>query len=472
MKLTYKANLFDPIHDVWEKIQYKNINTFNELNQIIQENKIITQFNSNVNMGLFHALTQYENMNMCLCMGKTKQESFDYYKQHLMSDYSLYGIKSFTFSYTMMVKIFYQILYFRKLHQNQDQDQDHEKEGKNLKNIQPHLESESYIKQYLQENFPNICENNTTQLQVLVLVSKKTKLIVQNKFGVIHHYEGIIMPLDINEKYMLCGIFFCDQSLKFLEKQNLTNFFSFMKSRMMFETFECFIRKNIPIEYRHSFMVNSSSLLYLLGAREANDVDCYIHTIPEELVSVVNRQHDSGELDFLDYKIKNTENWPCYWNKWLDIWASSCGARYFEEILAHDHYHFYFLGVKLISLDCDIQRRLKRLRPASFADLMMLKERFHVNITMPSIPEKENVYRKRDNLSIDKIVDYEKRGIPYDESTSEFILEKDIDLHRFKGTINHYLRERYHYEKKNEHDFSPKKVKIRITPTKKKNETK
>ena len=460
MKLTCKANLFYPIRDVWEKIQYKNITTFNELNQIIQENKIITQFNSNVNMGLFHALTQYENMNVCLCVGKTKQESYDYYKQHLLNEYSLYGIKSFTFSYIMMVKIFYQILYFQKV----NQEQDHEKEDEHSKNTPQQLESETYMKHYLQENFPNICENSNTQLQVLILVSKKTKLVIHNKFGVSHHYEGILMPQDVNEKYMFCGLFFCDQSLKFLEKQHLTNFFSFMKSRRMFETFECFIRKNIPIEYRHSFMVNSSSLLYLLGAREANDIDCYIHTIPEELVSVVNGQHKSGELDFLDYKIKNTEMWPCYWNKWLDIWASSCGARYFEEILAHDHYHFYFLGVKLISLECDIQRRLKRLRPASFADLMMLKDRFHINITIPPIPEKENVYRKREDLSLDKIIDYEKRGIPYDESTSEFILEKDIDLHRFKGTMNHYLRERYHYEKKNEHNFSPKKVKIKINP--------
>ena len=460
MKLTCKANLFHPIRDVWEKIQYKNITTFNELNQIIQENKIITQFNSNVNMGLFHALTQYENMNVCLCIGKTKQESYDYYKQHLLNDYSLYGIKSFTFSYIMMIKIFYQILYFQK----ENQDKDHEKEYEHSKNTLHQLENESYIMSYLQENFRNICENSNTQLQILILVSKKTKLVVHNKFGVSHHYEGIVMPHDVNEKYMLCGLFFCDQSLKFLEKQNLTNFFSFMKSRMMFETFECFIRKNIPIEYRHSFMVNSSSLLYLLGAREANDIDCYIHTIPEELVSVVNGQKESGELDFLDYKIKNTENWPCYWNKWLDIWASSCGARYFEEILACDHYHFYFLGVKLISLECDIQRRLKRLRPASFADLMMLKDRFHLNITIPPIPEKENVYRKREDLSLDKIYDYEKRGIPYDESTSEFILEKDIDLHKFKGTINHYLRERYNYEKKNEHNFSHKKVKIKINP--------
>lgn len=456
MKLTCKANLFHPIRDVWEKIQYKNINTFNELNQIIQENKIITQYNSNVNMGLFHAITQYENMNICLCIGKSKQESYDYYKNHLINNYSLYGIKSFTFSFTMMIKIFYQILYFRKFHTN------YEKESEKLKKTHNELESESYIMQYFQENFPNICENSDTQLQILILVSKKAKLIIHNKFGLNHHYEGIIMPLDINEKYMLCGLFLCDQSLKFLEKQNLTNFFSFMKSRMMFETFECFIRKNIPIEYRHSFMVNSSSLLYLLGAREANDIDCYIHTIPEELVSIVNRQHESGELDFLDYRIKNTNNWPYYWNKWLDTWASCCGARYFEEILAFDHYHFYFLGVKLISLDCDIQRRLKRLRPASFADLMMLKDRFHLNITIPSIPEKENIYRKRDDLSLDKIHDYEKRGIPYDENTSEFILEKEIDLNKFKGTINHYLRERYNYEKKNEYNFSPKKVKIKI----------
>ena len=103
------------------------------------------------------------------------------------------------------------------------------------------------------------------------------------------------------------------------------------------------------------------------------------------------------------------------------------------------------------------------------AGLVIIKLSLFVAVFFKILPALNRVIAAKQRVvyslvSLDKIYDYEKRGIPYDESTSEFILEKDIDLHRFKGTMNHYLRERYHYEKKNEHNFSPKKVKIKINP--------
>ena len=88
-KLSKKENLFNPLRNIWDEIPYKNISTFNDLNKILNENKVITSgFNNNINMGLFHSITQYSNMNLCLCISMNKKDSFDFYTQKLKNNYS------------------------------------------------------------------------------------------------------------------------------------------------------------------------------------------------------------------------------------------------------------------------------------------------------------------------------------------------------------------------------------------------
>jgi hypothetical protein len=189
-------------------------------------------------------------------------------------------------------------------------------------------------------------------------------------------------------------------------------------------------------------MLYSSSVLYLLGHRNINDVDLYIHNIPNELIEKT-KELKNEEYKFIEYHIKNTELWPKYWDTWLDEWAKLCGAKYFEEILGNPKYHFYFLGVKIISLECDIVRRIKRNRPRAIADLISLRKRYHLNIDIPSIPEKSLKYESSTDKSDEEIRDLVNKGAVLNKGNSEIVIEYNTDIDKFINTVIYALKLNY-----------------------------
>jgi hypothetical protein len=193
-------------------------------------------------------------------------------------------------------------------------------------------------------------------------------------------------------------------------------------------------------------MLYSSIVLYLLGHRAINDIDLYVHTIPDDLNDKLKLFDESKNinLDFkLDFKVKNTDNWPNYWNTWLDEWAQKCGAKYFEEILGNPKYHFYFLGVKIISLHCDITRRLLRNRPRAVADLIALRKRYPININIPSIPQKYTEYVSISDKKEEEIKEFIKDGFKLNNENKELLIEHETDIPKFINTVIYALRERY-----------------------------
>lgn len=422
MKLHKKAELFQPIREIWDNLNYKDISTYEELNLLLNENKIITKFNSKIDNGLFHSITNYENMNICLCFGLDKNQSYDYYLQNLKDNYSLYGIKSLEMKEELIIKLIYQLYYFRTSFQNKE-------------SLEEYINNKLNYLYEISDNIP---------LNILIMVSKKPELKIINESV---QDKVIYMPLNSNEKYMATSLFFCNKSIEFLKLQDLDKYFSssFNDSKINFEKYETFLRTNIDIKHRSSFMLYSSVVLYLLGARKANDIDLYIHNVPGEIQDKLKIFKES-EFDFIDYSIKGTEKWPIHWDVWLDEWAKLANAKYFEEILGNDKYHFYFLGVKIISLECDIVRRIKRMRPAAMADLTILKERYSIPISIPSIPHTIIKYVKMEELTEKEIKNYQEKNIPYDEKLREYSIETKNDKTRFTNIMNNYLKERYNYE--------------------------
>jgi len=422
MKLNKKTELFQPIRDIWDNLNYKDISTFEELNLLLNENKIITKFNSKIDNGLFHSITNYDNMNICLCWGLNKKESYDYYVHNLQDNYSLYGIKSLEIKEDLIIKLIYQLYYFRTSFQNKQS-----------------------LKEYISNHLTYLSEIGiNVSLNILIMVSKKQDLkIINDTF----QDKVIYMPLNSNEKYIATSLFFCNKSYEFLKLQNLDTYFSpnFNDSKLHFEKYETFLRTNIDIKHRSSFMLYSSIILYLLGARKANDLDLYIHNVPSEIQDKL-KIFKEAEFDFIDYSIKGTEKWPIHWDVWLDEWAKLANAKYFEEILGNDKYHFYFLGVKIISLECDIVRRIKRMRPAAMADLTILKERYSLPISIPAIPNTIIKYVKMEELTEKEIINYHEKNIPYNEELREYLIETKNDKTRFTNIMNNYLKDRYNYE--------------------------
>jgi len=247
------------------------------------------------------------------------------------------------------------------------------------------------------------------------------------------------------KKIDTASLFYCDQSLEFTKQQDLKKLLSssFSENLKVFHDIKKFIQTMDDIT-QQKIMLYSSMVLFLLGLRINNDIDVYIHTIDNENKMKISDYFNSKEN--IDYSIKGTQKWPTHWDEWLDEWANKCGASYFEEILGFQDYHYYFCGIKIISLDVDIQRRIVRERPASYTDLIMINKKLDKNITLPKIPLKNIRYLKLDQLKEDEKEKYRISNHEYDSEKREYKIETKIDKSKFVNTILNYLKHRYETE--------------------------
>ena len=445
-----------PIEEVWKNLNYKNIEAKNKLNLIINNKKLIHKFDDDIDNSILYALKYYDNLNLFVLFGKNKDEAFKYYQEHYINDYHIYGIKYMKLKSTLLNKIMYQLLFGRMI----------------IKNKQD-------MTSYLEKNCKFINSFNKEFIDITILLVCKKNLNKKYPNDDVHENDLYIYIPNTKETIWNCAsLFFCNSSLKFLEKQNFDYFLinDMEKSKKMFLKYRKWLN-NIDYKYQSQFMLFSSIVLYLLGHRAINDIDLYVHKIPDTIFDKTNEFKNNEEYKFIEYNIKNTHIWPDYWDNWLDVWAQKCGAKYFEEILGNPKYHFYFLGVKVISLECDIVRRIERNRPRAIADLIALRKRYHLNIDIPPIPEKLTKYFSLKDKSPEDISKLINEGGVINEENKEISLEYNSDINKFIGTIIYALQLRYrmvftideikqelnmYTEKKIKNNFSQEKVKIVI----------
>ena len=443
-----------PIEEVWKNLNYKNIEAKNKLNLIINNKKLIHKFDDDIDNSILYALKYYDNLNLFVLFGKNKDEAFKYYQEYYINDYHIYGIKYMKIKSTLLNKIMYQLLFGRMI----------------IKNKQD-------MTSYLEKNCKFINSFNKEFIDITILLVCKKNLNKKYPNDDVHETDLYIYIPNTKETIWNCAsLFFCNSSLKFLEKQNFDYFLinDMEKSKKMFLKYRKWLN-NINYKYQSQFMLFSSIVLYLLGHRAINDIDLYVHKIPDDIFDKTNEFKNNEEYKFIEYNIKNTHIWPDYWDNWLDVWAQKCGAKYFEEILGNPKYHFYFIGVKVISLECDIVRRIERNRPRAIADLIALRKRYHLNIDIPPIPEKLIKYFSLKDKSPEDISKLINEGGVINEENKEISLEYNSDINKFIGTIIYALQLRYrmvftideikqelnmYTEKKIKNNFSQEKVKI------------
>lgn len=423
MILTKFEDIVTPILEVWDKLKYKNIDAKNKFNLIINNKKLIHNFDDDIDNFILHALNYYDNLNLFVVFGKNKNDAYKYYTENYQSDYSLYGIKYMKTETSLILKIMYQLLFSRMI-----------------------IKTKNDLNDYLKEYYTYLHNFDKEYIDITVLfVCKKDLKKKYPNDDVINNNFLIYIPNTKETIWNTACVFFCKSTLDFLEKQNFDYFLvkDLEKSKKMFLKYRKWLNLNVECKNQQQFMLFSSVVLYLLGHRSMNDLDLYIHTIPDELFEKTKELKNNEEYSFIEYKIKNTENWPNYWDSWLDIWAQKCGAKYFEEILGNPKYHFYFLGVKIISLDCDIVRRLERNRPRAVADLIALRKRYYYKINIPPIPTKLTKYVSiidKSDSEINKLI--EMGGI-LNEKNKEICINYDSDIDKFIGTIIYALQTRY-----------------------------
>jgi hypothetical protein len=307
------------------------------------------------------------------------------------------------------------------------------------------IKSKKDIENYLQENFKYLIGYEYENIDITILVIRKRNIHKKylNK-DINEENYCVFIPNTKEQIKNTTSIFFNETTIKFLENQNFEYFLSkdYDISKKLFLKYKKWLMFNLNFIEQQQFMLYSSVVLFLLGNRNMNDLDLYIHNVEENILEKI-KDFDNNEEYNIDYHAKNTSTWPLHWNTWLDEWAVKCGAKYFEELLGNPKYYFYFLGVKIISIDCDIVRRIERKRPKAYADLIALNKRYHFNIKYEPIPNKYIKY-----ISLKNISDHEKnillkKGGELNEVNNEIILYNDLNLNKFIEVIIKTLLDRY-----------------------------
>lgn len=411
--LQNKQELFQPIKEYWEYVGCKDIKVFDETNQLLQANKLINKYNKFIDNACYHTINYFDNINLLMCINLSKKQSFEYYQNKLQYDFRLYGIKTINIPFDLLPKILYQIQY-------------------------QHITNYYELMNEITKDYPFFEKYNKEDISVniLMLVNKSNmNLVLENE------EEGIIIYSNTKyKKKIISSIFYNENSLKFIEMQNIQKLLSndFKDNLKEFHNIKEEILKYSYFT-QENIMVCSSSILMLLGLRKNNDIDLYIDVVKEK-EEIFNK---FSKINNIDFKIKNTDTWPTYWNKWLDEWAQICGAKYFEEIVGLQDYHFYYCGIKFMGLNVDIQRRIKRNRPAALTDLMMLNRIYNLNITIPKIPD---IYYEFKNVEFltekekDKLLE---EGAIYDADTREYKIEKKTNHSIYMKRMQDYFKNRY-----------------------------
>jgi len=229
-------------------------------------------------------------------------------------------------------------------------------------------------------------------------------------------YDYLHVSDNNNQAYEYSGIFFHENSLKFLKKQKSWRLLEMIKSKMLFNKI-----KNFMYEYSQNelekLMIFSSGVLFTYGIREARDLDCILlenNNIKPELIDQLNKTD-------MDISYKGTKEWSDKWVDELNKRAIIFGAKDYNDLVINPRFYYYFMGLKIIRLKCDLLLRFRRGRPAQMTDLLVIRQMFNFGYKL-KIPETTTEYNES------KMID----------------ITKPVNKNKYLETIHTYLKTRYY----------------------------
>ena len=420
--LEKKQELFKPVKELWGEIGCKDISVFNETNKILNEDKLINTYNNYVDSACYHSINYYDNIKLLLLVNLSKKKAYNYYVNNLKQTHIIYGIKTIDVKFDLLDKILYQVKY-----QNID----------NYENLLSQISKDYPF--YDKYNLEYI------EINIVMLVDKKKDIIILPELK-----NSIVFYTNTNyQKKVVSSIFYNENSMKFIEMQNLKKLLSDEYKNNLKQFFQIQQEVNKYDHFTQEKIMYYGSLIFMsLGFRKNNDIDIYIHNIENNYIrnEITNRFNKLKEHNKIDMCMKNTENWPSHWDTWLDEWSKESGANYFEEIIGLPNYHYYFCGAKIIDIKVDIVRRKIRRRPASSADLIMLNSIYDLQIEIPQIMEYYDEYKKVDILKESEKNELIKNDAIYDEINREYKIKKKTNINFFLLKSKEYLQDRFDYD--------------------------
>ena len=406
-----------------------NCQILDDINQYKNQRTLFTKFfDESINELFLAAYYHYPNLELYIQFHKEKTYAHSVFKTHFSKYFTLYGIKQIQLDKKQLYPFVYQALYDEKPNIN--------------------LEYVNGVIKYLKENKKY---KGKYIVNLLIFKRKPVEFKIKDVQFLMDSRKSlnnlIIYNKNLKQKCTIASMFFNKNSLDFLNIMKFNKFLEFKKKNTAFIKYRNFLFGEINTSDHYKFMLYSSIVLFLLGARQNNDLDIYIDDLAkaqtDNIYTKINKNLLDNAVGSCDVSIRKTKHWPHYWDNWLDKWASLCEAKEFKYIIGKNDYHFYFLGVKIIGIDCDVQRRVCRNRPRAIGDLIMLNKYFNMNIRLPRMPANKTEYKSCKGLNRKEIKELIEDDWKYNDELNECSKETPTDQKRFRDTVQWFLKKGY-----------------------------
>jgi len=192
--------------------------------------------------------------------------------------------------------------------------------------------------------------------------------------------EDCYMIDNFNNIREISQVIFNDLSIEILDLLRLDRllYYKFDKTFYNHNIYKRLLYNYINLTDQIRFLLFSCSSMFSLGMTYCKDIDLLVYdkNIGKGLDLIIDKY--LSKLQLIDLHIKGYGEWKEggkkeYLNDWFEYeWPNLYGSKNLEETIFNPKYHFYFLGLKIINYKADIARRIKRNRPSSYTDLIML----------------------------------------------------------------------------------------------------
>jgi hypothetical protein len=172
-------------------------------------------------------------------------------------------------------------------------------------------------------------------------------------------------------------------SLKLLENQNIDNYISgyFSPSQMSIQTYRKWMYDELSLLEMDRLVNMGGLILYAYGIRKSNDIDGVFVSIgndsaeSERMIEDVLYTffHDKKtKFDFADIGKEGSKYWRESWTEKNKYLLNLFHLDTMVEVATNPTYHMYHNGLKLLTIDFEIMRKLIRSEVNDIGDFLMM----------------------------------------------------------------------------------------------------
>ncbi|VBB18493.1 glycosyltransferase [Yasminevirus sp. GU-2018] len=171
-----------------------------------------------------------------------------------------------------------------------------------------------------------------------------------------------------------------DNSIEVINKQDTRAYLNpdFTLSNLKMQTLRNVIYSNMSLLEMDRLITVGGTVFYAHGMRSFNDVDAILignePNVSTHLIEVVERHFSnrSTKFYFLDAGIQGSKSWNDSWTKKDQKIMDFLKIDNFKDLTLDPKNFFYFQGIKMVTLEYEMIRKLIRNRTEDHVDFMMM----------------------------------------------------------------------------------------------------